>query len=159
MSSDPRSRRLWLVRHAKAADPKPGQSDFERPLTRKGERQCGALAGWLRQRAGSAKIKALVSPAARAVETAERALGGWFEGHRVPEARIWNASAGELAELLEENTGDLLLVGHNPGLEQLQALLSGQLMPMPTGSAFELAFDAHGRCFLEATFQPPNDSM
>jgi len=30
---------------------------------------------------------------------------------------------------------------------------------MPTAGAFELAFDDQGRCFLEATFQPPSDSM
>lgn len=159
MSSDSRSRRLWLVRHARAAEPKPGQDDFDRPLTRQGERQCDALAGWLRPRANGERIKALVSPAARTVETADRVLGSWFRGHRVPEPRIWNASAAELAELLEENTGDLLIIGHNPGVEQLQTMLSGQLMPMPTAGACELALDEHGRCFLEATFQPPNDSM
>lgn len=159
MTSASRPRRLWLIRHAKAADARPDQKDFDRPLTRKGERQCGALGDWLKARTGAEEAKALVSTAARTRETAERALGSWFEGPRVPQPRIWNASAGELAELLEENTGDLMIIGHNPGLEQLQSLLSGQLMPMPTAGAFELAFDDQGRCFLEATFQPPSDSI
>jgi phosphohistidine phosphatase len=154
-----RPRRLWLIRHARAADAKPDQEDYDRPLTRKGERQCGALADWLKTRTGIEDAKALVSPAVRTRETADRVLDAWFGGPRVPEPRIWNASTTELTELLQENTSELMIIGHNPGLEQLQSLLSGQLMPMPTAGAFELAFDDKGRCFLEATFQPPNDSM
>lgn len=158
MTDSTRARRLWLVRHAQAADAREGQDDFERPLTRRGERQCAALGDWLRARIGDRSAKALVSNAVRTQETAKRALGDWFDGPRVPEERIWNASANRLGELVEENAGHLLILGHNPGLERLQSALTGQLAPMPTGGAFELSFDEQGRCFLEATFQPPNDS-
>lgn len=158
MNNDHESRRLWLVRHAKAAEAEEDQRDFDRPLTEKGERQCSPLGEWLADRIGDRKVKALVSPAKRAQRTADLALGDWFDGPRVPTDRIWEATAGRLTELLEENSGDLLLVGHNPGLEQLQSMLTGQLVPLPTGGAFELAFDEEGRCLLEARFQPSSDS-
>jgi phosphohistidine phosphatase len=152
------TRRLWLIRHAKAADGEPGQRDFDRPLTSKGEHQCTDLAEWLSDRMRDRTVLALVSPAARAQQTADRVLGDWFDGERREAERIWEASARRLTGLLEETDGDLALIGHNPGLEQLQALLTGQVVPLPTAGAFEIAFDEHRRCRLEARFQPDSDS-
>ncbi|MBS3746652.1 MAG: histidine phosphatase family protein [Wenzhouxiangellaceae bacterium] len=150
-----RARTVWLIRHAKAAAPEAVQEDFDRRLTSRGERQCAALRDWLQPRLGNLTATALYSPAARARRTAELALGDWFAGPCRKEVRIWNATAQELAALVEENAGDhLVLVGHNPGLEQLQAALSGQLMPMPTGGAFELQFGNQGRVRLAERFQP-----
>lgn len=150
-----RARRLWLIRHARAADPEPGQKDFDRPLTARGERQCAAMRAWLEPRLRHLDTTALYSPAARAGRTAELVLGDWFAGSRREEARIWNATAQALAALVEEYAGDhLVLVGHNPGLEQLQAALSGQLMPLPTGGVFELEFGDQGRVRLAHRFQP-----
>lgn len=150
-----RTRKVWLVRHAKAANAEQGQRDFDRPLSSRGERQCEAMRDWLRRRLEGVEITALVSPARRARHTAELALDVWFQGTRLEESRIWNATAQALAALLEEHAGsNLMLVGHNPGLEQLQAALSGQLMPMPTGGVFELEFGAQGRVRLAHRFQP-----
>ncbi|MEX2497588.1 MAG: histidine phosphatase family protein [Wenzhouxiangellaceae bacterium] len=153
-----RARNVWLIRHAKAAEAEPGQKDIDRPLTRHGERQCKAMGEWLRRRLQGAGVVALVSPAERARHTAKLALGEWFDGTRNEEPRIWNASAQGLAELLAEHSGDLLVVGHNPGLEQLQAALSGQLMPLATGGVFEMEFGAQGRVRLAHRFQPETDS-
>jgi phosphohistidine phosphatase len=158
MNDAPATRRLWLIRHAKAADAEPGQRDFDRPLTRRGQRQCDQLSAWLTERMSDVDVTALVSPAVRAQQTADRALGEWFGGRRREAERIWEASARQLTELLEETEGHLALVGHNPGLEQLQALLTGQVTPLPTGGAFEIAFDEHRRCRIEARFQPDNES-
>jgi len=150
-----RARRLWLIRHAKAAKPEPGQADFERPLTARGEHQCAEIHDWLRPRLLEVDATALYSPAARTSRTAELALDQWFAGARRAEPRIWNATAQELAALVEEHAGaHLIVVGHNPGLEQLQAALSGQLMPMPTGGVFELEFGDQGRVRLARRFQP-----
>ena len=134
-------RRLWLIRHAEAEPASPGQSDFDRDLSPKGQRQCRALGRWLVERIGEDLPTILVSPALRTRETARLALAG-----RLPaggpgiatEPRIWEARPEELLALINEYAGPLLLIGHNPGLEQAQFALTGLLQPMGTGAAFEL---------------------
>jgi len=158
VSTATRTRRLWLIRHADAADPRPGGSDFERRLTRRGERQCRLLGAWLLERAQDSTASALVSPAQRTQETADRVLAGWFVGARVAEPRIWNAGPAALGELIENNAGDLVLVGHNPGLERVQAALTGRLLPLPTAGGFELESDPARGWVLCGAFQPPSDS-
>ena len=154
-----RARRVWLIRHAKAEKPEPGQTDFERRLTERGERQCKAMQAWLKPRLQHLTATVVYSPAARASRTAKLALADWFAGPLLEEPRIWNATAPELAALVEAYAGDhLVVVGHNPGLEQLQATLSGQLMPLPTGGVFELEFGDQGRVHPAERFQPEIDS-
>jgi len=151
---DNRTRTVWLIRHATAADAEHGQKDIDRPLTHRGEHQCAEMKTWLGERMlGHAGMKALVSPAARARRTGELALGNALDDVR-EEPRIWNATATTLATLLQTHTGNLVLVGHNPGLEQVQAALTGQLMPLSTGGIFELEFGDQGRVRLAARFEP-----
>lgn len=147
-------RTAWLIRHARAADVEPGQKDIDRPLTRRGERQCIEMRDWLAGRiADAARPTILVSPALRTRRTAEIVLDG-IAGERRETPEIWNATAHALVALMEERHGDLVLVGHNPGLEQVQSALTGQLMPMPTGGIFELKFGHQGRVLLAARFEP-----
>jgi len=145
---------VWLIRHAKAADAEPGQKDIDRPLTRRGERQCAEMRDWLVKRmTDAARPTVLVSPAARTHRTTELVLGKAL-GEPREDPRIWNATAEALAALVQEHSGNLALVGHNPGLEQVQSALTGQLMPLPTGGIFELEFGDQGRIRLRARFEP-----
>lgn len=147
-------RTVWLIRHAKAAEAESGQKDIDRPLTHRGERQCIDMRDWLARRMHDAiRPTVLVSPALRARRTAELVLGD-DTGEPREEARIWNATAAALAALVEEHRGDLVLVGHNPGLEQVQFALTGHLTPMPTGGILELEFGDQGRIRLAARFAP-----
>src|SRR5262245_30445668 len=61
---------LILWRHAEARDPEAGETDMDRPLTAKGERQAQRMARWLNQRLPES-TRILVSPAVRAQQTAE----------------------------------------------------------------------------------------
>jgi phosphohistidine phosphatase len=77
---------------------------------------------------GLAFDRVLASPARRVVETIEEVEQGF--GPLAPDydERIYLANAAALAELVRETPdgiGRLLLVGHNPGLEDLALLLSG----------------------------------
>lgn len=147
-------RSVWLVRHAKAAKAEPGQNDIDRPLTARGERQCVEMRDWLATRMRSdLDFTVLVSPAARTRRTAELVLGGRAD-KAIEEARIWDALAQTLAAMVQDCSGNLVLIGHNPGLEQVQAALTGQLMPLPTGGIFELEFGDQGRIRLTARFEP-----
>lgn len=119
------TRTLVILRHAKAANPQ-DSADFNRPLTARGHADAAAAGAWLSHRADLPDL-VLCSPARRARETWH---GVALSLSRAPEVRyddkIYAASALELLHLIsdvEANIGTVLLVGHNPGLSQLSALL------------------------------------
>jgi len=121
-------RELILLRHAHAEPVANGQTDAERPLSGEGRREAAAAARWLRAQ-DLAPDRLLVSPARRARETAGAVLAEFGALDQREEAAIYEASPGELAALADRHreVGRLLLVGHNPGVEQLAALMhSGQ---------------------------------
>jgi phosphohistidine phosphatase len=119
-------RDLILLRHAEALPVATGGSDRDRPLSRRGEAESRDAGAWLRDR-GARFDAALSSPARRAQMTIERALDAL--GATVPPrfiTGIYEATPGDLLALLEQHAGSaqqVLLVGHNPGLEQLLSLL------------------------------------
>lgn len=112
---------LILWRHADAED---GSPDLDRELTDKGRKQAARVADWLNPRL-SPDIRILVSPAVRAVQTAQ-ALGRHYE--IVPELAP-GASAEEVlaAAGWPDATSPVMIVGHQPTLGQVaMLLLSGQ---------------------------------
>ncbi|MDC7806976.1 histidine phosphatase family protein [Luteimonas sp BLCC-B24] len=121
-------RELILLRHAHADPALPGQADIDRPLSAEGLAEAEAAGRWLRDR-GLVPDCVLCSPARRTRETLEAVLGivGYVDQRLEP--AIYEATSGTLATLADEHceVGRLMLVGHNPGLERLAALLhSGQ---------------------------------
>jgi phosphohistidine phosphatase SixA len=115
-------REIILLRHAHAESQKSGQTDSARPLSPRGIVEAEAAGAWLREKS-VLPARILCSPAVRAAQTLERALGAVSA---VSEPRIYEASAGELITLIDDNADAprLLLVGHNPGFETLVALLA-----------------------------------
>jgi phosphohistidine phosphatase len=108
---------LYLLRHAKSSWDEPGLADFDRPLSRRGRRNAALLAAHLREEAIEPEL-VLCSPARRARETAEL-LG--LDGVRF-EGELYGAGAKELAGRLAglaASTASAMLIGHNPGLEEL----------------------------------------
>jgi phosphohistidine phosphatase SixA len=140
-------RELILLRHAHADPVMTGQTDAERPLSAEGRKEAAAAAQWLKAQ-GLVPDRVLVSPSRRTRETADAVLAelGTFEQRE--EAGIYEASPGELAALIDQNreVPRLLLVGHNPGLEQLAALMhsgqSGDYRGMPPGGIAVLRLPA-----------------
>ena len=118
-------RELILLRHAHAEPAENGLADIDRPLSPHGLAEAEAAGRWLlEQRLVPDRV--LCSPARRTRETLEAVLGltGYVE-QRLDE-RVYDATPGTLAALVDEqrDVERLLLVGHNPGLEQLVALMS-----------------------------------
>lgn len=120
-------RELILLRHAHADPANAGQDDLQRPLSGIGRSEALAAGEWLRAQ-GLKPDRVLCSPAVRTRQTLE-ALGELGDAQVLEGAAIYEASPGTLAALVDANqdAACLLLVGHNPGLEQLASLLnSGQ---------------------------------
>jgi phosphohistidine phosphatase len=108
---------LILWRHAEAED---GSPDHARALTDKGRQQAALMAGWLIARLPQ-DVRILVSPARRAQQTAQ-ALGIAFETCDALAPRS-NAAEALAAANWPDAEDVVLLVGHQPTLGQLAALL------------------------------------
>ena len=137
-------RELILLRHAHAEPPVPGQADFDRPLSAEGLAEAEAVAAWLRDKA-LVPDRALCSPARRTRETLDAVIEAVGNLDKRLDASIYEATPGTLAGLVDahRDAERLLLVGHNPGLERLVALLSsgqsGDYRGMPPAAVAVLA--------------------
>ncbi len=152
-------REIWLLRHARARHLGPEMTDIERELTAEGIDQCRRISAWLQPRLAGQSVTLLVSPARRTQQTTGAVFSDWCRTTAQTEVSIWNAGAAALLQVVGNHPGDLVLVGHNPGLEQLQYRLTGQLLPLPTGGIFRLSLppgDA-SRAELLESFQPDRD--
>lgn len=130
-------RDLILLRHAHAEPAAAGQDDLARALSPIGRDEARAAGEWLREH-GLRPDRVLCSSARRTRETLQ-ALGDLGDPEVREDPSIYDASPGTLAALADANRDAerLLLVGHNPGLEQLAALMhsgqSGDYRGMPPG--------------------------
>ena len=119
-------KKLTLLRHAKSGWDDPVSRDFDRPLNAKGQRAANRIGRYLRDR----HIRfdhVVASPAVRVVETIEHVAAG--AGELIApswDKRIYLASAVSLLDVVQEaddRYDSLLLVGHNPGLEDLVLMM------------------------------------
>jgi phosphohistidine phosphatase SixA len=146
-------RELILLRHAHARPVLAGQADIDRPLSPIGWAEAEAAGRWLAEN-NLQPDRVLCSPARRARETLEAVLEkiGYAEQRLVDD--IYAATPGTLAGLADANrdVGRLLMVGHNPGFEQLAALMysgqSGDYRGMPPAGIAVLSLP------MEAAIEP-----
>ncbi|WP_166646295.1 SixA phosphatase family protein [Zavarzinia compransoris] len=126
---------IILLRHAKSSWDDPSMEDRDRPLNQRGERAAGLVAAFLRHEGLLPEI-ILCSSALRTRETLARVQA--VIGDDTPaliEDELYLASAAKLLERLRclgDDAASVLLIGHNPGLEDLAATLIE-----PRGSALE----------------------
>ena len=143
---------LMLLRHAKSTWDDPVERDFDRPLNGRGRRAAHRMGQYLRDE-GLDFDQVVASPALRVQQT----LGGVEDGlgsalTPLYDRRIYMASASTLLDLvhaLDDQHGRVLLVGHNPGLEDLVLMLVPQTqaglrdeveVKYPTATLAELSF-------------------
>jgi len=145
-------KRLTLLRHAKSGDDGTVARDFDRPLNAKGRRAARAIGRHMRDQALHFDA-VLASPATRVAETLLEVETGYGSTINPQwERRIYLATPDELLEVVHaapDSVDSLLVVGHNPGLEQLVLMLvphgadgaRGEVaIKYPTASLVELAF-------------------
>ncbi len=140
-------RELILLRHAHAEPASTGQADLDRPLSPEGLAEAEAAGRWLREN-HLVPDRVLCSPSRRTRETLEAVLGAVGSVDQRLEPAMYEATSGVLAALADANreVERLLLVGHNPGFEQLAALMhsgqSGDHRGMPPGGIAVLSLPA-----------------
>lgn len=158
-------RTLILFRHAKS-DWSGSGPDIDRPLGKRGRREARDAGRWLA--AGMDRIDlAVVSPALRARSTWDIASAELDEAPQLrTEDRVYAASDTALLDLVRELPDELhsvVLVGHNPGIEDMAGLLSGERVPMPTSTLAVLelsgawASAAPSSATLRTSGRPPAD--
>jgi phosphohistidine phosphatase len=150
-------RRLWLLRHAKSSWDDPDLPDRLRPLAPRGVRAVEAMARHVRAAAVAPDL-VLCSPARRALQTWEGVAPGVPQDTEVEiDEAIYHADGDELVARLRRvpsEIGSVLLVGHNPGLQELAIDLVGSgdsglreriLSKFPTGAlaTLEVSHDWH----------------
>jgi phosphohistidine phosphatase len=147
-------RRLLILRHGKTQQDAP-QGDRARELTDRGRRNAGAIGGYIQEQFGTPDA-IFTSDAARALQTAEIvAPEVGFAGELTIEPRIYAASLMTLLNLVRELPDEaetVLLVGHNPGFEELAGALAGidpDEIRLPTAAVAHLECDEEqwGRVF------------
>lgn len=147
-------KKLTLLRHAKSGWDDPVSRDFDRPLNARGKRASEVIGRWLRgEHLGFDLI--IGSPAVRVIETLEHVAIGYGETMAPKwDKRIYLASAASLLDVIHEVPDEVervMLVGHNPGLEDLVLMLVPDQVgddvrdaveeKYPTASLAEISFD------------------
>jgi phosphohistidine phosphatase len=141
--------RLYLLRHAKSSWDQPGLEDHERPLTRRGQQAALDMAAYLRRHE--------IQPTAVLCSTAERATQTLaaleLTGETSYEDGLYGADASRLMarlRLLPEAYTSVMVVGHNPGLQELALGLVREAAPLvmselqnnlPTGTLVALSLE------------------
>lgn len=118
---------LYLLRHAKSSWDNPGVADFDRPLNKRGRRAAKAMAKHFRK-SGVHPAAVLCSPAVRARQTLEPIAPTLDEKAVTFDRRVYEANWPTLLACLADLPASLpsvLLIGHNPGLQQLARHLVG----------------------------------
>lgn len=130
-------RQLLLLRHAKSSWDETGQPDHARPLNARGRQAARAMAAAMR-RLHLAPELVLVSTAMRTMETLH-ALEPFEDSTLVdPLEGLYLAPAGKMLEVLRgvpETVRSVLLIGHNPGMQDLALALAGPVGVARAGAA------------------------
>lgn len=135
---------LYLLRHAKSSWTDSSVRDLDRPLNERG-REAAEQIG---KRLASEKLSApvvLCSPALRTRETAEIVLQtSQLRAEERFDERIYEASLHDLTQVISDLPDDkqvAILIGHNPGFEELLTFLTGEHRRMPTCALAKINFD------------------
>lgn len=128
---------LLIMRHAKSSWKDQGVADHERPLNKRGERDAPRMGEWLREQ-GFEPDLILSSTARRARQTATAvAEASGYPGEIFYDQWLYDEGYEAYFTALQkipEIISCVLLIGHNPDLEELLETLSGDYQHMPTAA-------------------------
>jgi phosphohistidine phosphatase len=151
--ADQPRRRLYALRHAKSSWDDPGLTDHDRPLAPRGEQSVKRLRSYVDHHKIVADV-VLCSSARRTIDTLDGIRRSLPAGVDVRiEGRLYGAPAERLLRAireLDDAVGGVLVIAHNPGLEDLVDQLVGDgdaalrarvTEKFPTGALASMSFD------------------
>ena len=128
---------LLLLRHAKSSWDDAGLRDFDRPLNKRGLESAPLMGKAMRQRKLQPDL-IISSPAVRAKETTQLVRNAAGLTPKVNyEEGIYEASVSRLVEIvsrIDDSVRIAMMVGHNPGFEELLGVLTGETKRIPTAA-------------------------
>lgn len=136
---------LTLIRHAKAEKGANDISDMDRPLKNKGEKHATRLALWLKEQNYRPDL-VWSSPAVRTHMTARIILNTLGTPTSILRIRtsLYMADAEQILRMIHktpEHTTHLMLVGHNPAIEELMNMLCAKdYEHVPPGTVCSIEF-------------------
>jgi len=144
---------LFVLRHAKSSWDNPDWADFERPLNQRGFDAAQFIGRFIYERGLQPQI-VVSSPAKRAKQTAVlvREIAE-ISKPIIFDERIYEASPLTLFNLIREfndSYTSALIVGHNPGFENLVRMLTGEAVSMPTAALAKINLDIEAWSELDA---------
>jgi phosphohistidine phosphatase len=137
-------KRLLILRHAKSSWRNTELNDHERPLKKRGRRDAPRVGRYVAE-AGLMPAIILSSDAKRARDTARLVIeAAGYDGTMEVEHALYLADPEDIVRRLQEAPAEcpsIMVVGHNPGLEDLLAALAGRIEPLPTAALAVLELD------------------
>jgi phosphohistidine phosphatase SixA len=137
-------KRLVVMRHAKSDWDAGAESDHARPLNSRGKAEAPVVAAKLAAR-GFAPEAVTVSDARRTTETLELARPAWPGARVHVTPSFYHAGLSAVRAAVRELADDVttwLVLGHNPGWEEMIDKLTGQRVDLKTCHAAVLESDA-----------------
>ena len=133
---------LLVLRHAKSSWADRHADDWERPLTERGERDASRVGGLL-LRLRFVPDLIITSDAVRAQTTAQlAAAAAGYVGKLSLSPRLYHATPDAALEVLHEAAGTsartVMIVGHNPGLEDFVEQLTGAHVGLSTATLVQI---------------------
>ena len=128
--------RLVLIRHAKAEQ---GSPDLDRALSDRGRSDAAAIGHWL--------VAQDVNPDRVVISPSRRTRQTWEHAGTTPaeaDGRIYDNTVADLLEIIRETPDDvqtLVLVGHNPSMGELAALIDPDVREFPTSATAIIELD------------------
>ena len=128
---------LFILRHAKSSWKHLELADHDRPLNKRGKRDAARMGELLREDDLLPDL-ILSSSAKRALRTAELLIeAAGFDGELIISRDLYAHYAEAYLDplsSLDEHYERVMVIGHNPGLEELLELLTGEWDRLPTAA-------------------------